>query len=272
MSNNHPNQAWTLITGASGGIGLAYSEELAKQKKSLILIARNEHKLNEISARLSQKYGVATRVISADLTRESAIEKVIEETGDLNVTTLINNAGKEESGNFLNLSTQDMLSSIALNCSAPMLLTHHFSKNMVNNGSGNILFVGSIVGFQGVPLIANYAATKSYLIAFAEGVASELKPKGVNVSIAAPGFTNTDLASEMEFDGTPIKPMEANYVAKYTLDRLGKKRIIIPGFINKFLFFSGKYLQPRKINTLAFGRVFKMVLRKKLRHEKTVEA
>lgn len=272
MTNNPQNLNWTLVTGASGGIGLAYVKELAKKRHSLILVARNENKLNEISAEIRKEYGVMTKVISADLTSQDGIDKVINETRDLNVSTLINNAGKEESGNFLNLSTQDMLSSIALNCSAPMLLTHHFSEKMVKNGSGNILFVGSIVGFQGVPLIANYAATKSYIIAFAEGVASELKPKGVNVSIAAPGFTNTDLASEMEFSGTPIKPMEANYVAKYTLSRMGKKRLIIPGFINKFLFFSGKYIQPRKINTLAFGRVFKLVLRKKMAPGKTAEA
>ena len=272
MTYTPQNLNWTLVTGASGGIGLAYVKELAKKQHSLILVARNESKLNEISEDINKEFGVQTKVISADLSTPKGIEKVIEETNGLNVSTLINNAGKEESGHFLNLSTKDMLSSIALNCSAPMLLTHHFSEKMVNNGGGHILFVASIVGFQGVPLIANYAGTKSYVIAFAEGVASELKSKGVNVSIAAPGFTDTNLASEMNFDETPIKPLKASFVAKYTLDRLGKKRIIIPGFINKFLFFSGKYLQPRKINTLAFGQVFSKVLKKKLSQEKIVEA
>lgn len=272
MTYTPQNLNWTLVTGASGGIGLAYVKELAKKQHALILVARNKEKLTEISDDLNKEYGIQTRIICADLTSPQGIEKVIEETNGLHITTLINNAGKEESGDFLQLSKQDMLSSIALNCSAPMLLTHHFSKNMVENGGGNILFVGSIVGFQGVPLIANYAATKSYLIAFAEGVASELKPMGVNVSIAAPGFTDTNLASEMEFEGTPIKPLQASFVAQYTLDRLGKKSIIIPGFLNKFLFYSGKYLQSRKINTLAFGRVFKMVLRKKMQSSKTQEA
>jgi len=272
MTHNTNETEWTLVTGASGGIGLAYVKELAKKKHALILVARNESKLDKISEEITKVYGVPTQVISADLSSVNGIEKIINETRGLNVTTLINNAGKEESGHFLNLSTQDMLSSIALNCSAPMLLTHHFSERMVKNGSGEILFVGSIVGFQGVPLIANYAATKSYLIAFAEGIASELKPKGVNVSIAAPGFTNTDLASEMDFSKTPITPLEASFVAKYTLDRLGKQRIIIPGFINKFLYFSGKFIQPRKMNTFAFGRVFNKVLQTKLNKEKAVEA
>ena len=270
MTHNqaHNRQSWALVTGASGGIGLAYCEELAKQQQAIILVARNENKLKEVSDQLRIQYDVPTKVIAADLSTPEGIEKVIQHTQGLNISTLINNAGKEESGNFLNLAPQDMLSSIALNCSAPLLLTHHFANEMAKQGTGNILFISSIVAFQGVPLIANYAGTKSYLLTFAEGLARELAPKGVKVSIAAPGFTNTNLAAEMDFSSTPIKPLDATYVARYTLERLGKKRIIIPGFINKVLYFLGKYLQPRAMNSLAFGRVFKMVLGKKLALEK----
>ena len=266
MTHNqaHHRQSWALVTGASSGIGLAYSEELAKQQQAVILVARNEAKLEEVSEKLRIQYDVPTKVITADLATPEGIKKVIQHTQGLNISTLINNAGKEESGNFLSLAPSDMLSSIALNCSAPLLLSHHFANKMAKRGTGNLLFVSSIVAFQGVPLIANYAATKSYLLTFAEGLARELAPKGVNISIAAPGFTNTNLAAQMDFSSTPIKPLEAAYVARYTLNKLGKKRIIIPGFINKVLYFLGKYLQPRAVNSLAFGRVFKMVLGKKL--------
>ena len=262
------SQSWALVTGASGGIGLAYSEELAKKGQPIILVARNEKKLEEVGQRLAIQYGVNTKIIAADLSTTEGIDRVLAETQGLTITTLINNAGKEESGNFLSLAPQDMLSSIALNCSAPLLLTHHFANKMAQNGGGNILFLSSIVAFQGVPLIANYAATKSYLLTFAEGLAMELKSKGVNISIAAPGFTNTNLAADMDFSSTPIKPLEAAYVARYTLERLGKKRIIIPGFINKVLYFLGKYLQPRAMNSRVFGRVFNMVLSKKMALEK----
>ncbi|WP_281558377.1 SDR family NAD(P)-dependent oxidoreductase [Thalassomonas sp. RHCl1] len=265
--NNKGNKSkhrWALITGASSGIGLAYAWELAQSKQSLILVARNRGKLHEISEELSKRYGIAVKVIAADLSTSQGVEHVINETEGMSVELLINNAGKEESGEFLKLNTADMLSSIALNCSAPMLLSHHFARKMAENGGGRILFLSSIVAFQGVPLISNYAATKAYLLTFAEGLAAEVQDKGVDIAIAAPGFTDTNLASDMNFDNTPIKPMEAMFVACYTLEKLGKQRIIIPGFINKFLFYSGKYLQTRRINTTAFGKVFKQVLSNKL--------
>lgn len=265
------SETWALVTGASGGIGLAYANELAQQKQPIILVARNEQKLLEASENLTSRYGVATKIIAADLSTSQGIDKVIEETANLTVDMLINNAGKEESGQFLTLDTDQMLSSIALNCSAPLLLSHHFANKMANNSGGNILFVSSIVAFQGVPLIANYAATKSYLLTFAEGIAAELGPQGVNVSIATPGFTKTDLVSDYNFNDTPFMPLEASFVARYTLKKLGKQRLIIPGFINKVLYYSGKFLQSRRINTAAFGRVFKLVLRDKLKVAKPVE-
>ena len=163
-----------------------------------------------------------------------------------------------------------MLSSIELNCAAPLILSHHFANRMVENGGGDILFLSSIVAFQGVPLIANYAATKSYSLILAEGLAAELKSSGVNISIAAPGFTSSNLSPHINFNGTPISPLSAEYVARYTLNKLGKKLIIIPGFINKYLFYVGKYIQPRKMNSFAFGRVFKMVLKDKLALKKVV--
>ena len=270
-NNATTSETWALVTGASGGIGLAYANELAQKGQAIILVARNETKLFAASEDLTARYGVATKIIAADLSTSQGINKVIDETKDLTVELLINNAGKEESGQFLTLNTDQMLSSIALNCSAPLLLSHHFANKMANNGGGNILFLASIVAFQGVPLIANYAATKSYLLTFAEGIAAELGSQGVNVSIATPGFTKTDLAPDYNFNDTPFKPLEASFVARYTLNKLGKQRIIIPGFINKFLYFSGKYLQTRRINTAAFGRVFKLVLRDKLKVTKSVE-
>jgi len=263
-SDNSSRDSWALVTGASGGIGLAYVEELAKKSKSVILVARNEQKLTELAVELSNKYGVMTKVIAADLSTIEGIKQVAEQTEDLQIDLLINNAGKEESGRFLELDPGEMASSIALNCQAPLLLTHHFGNKMANNGGGDILFLASIVAFQGVPYIANYAATKSYVLTLAEGVGFELKGKGVNVTVAAPGFTKSNLAPDYNFEGTPYKPLEASFVAEYTLKNLGKKSIVVPGGVNKVLYFLGKYLQPRTLNTRVFWRVFSKVLRDKL--------
>lgn len=263
-SDKNKSNSWSLVTGASGGIGLAYAVELAKKKRSIILVARNEKRLVELSQELSQQFGVETKTIAADLSSVEGVNQLISETEKLKVELLINNAGKEESGDFLTLPADEMISSIALNCSAPLLLAHHFANRMAEQGGGNILFISSIVAFQGVPLIANYAATKSYLLTFAEGIALELESKGVNISIAAPGFTKTNLAPHQNFENTPFKPLNAEFVASYTLKRLGKQRLIIPGFINKVLFYLGKYLQTRRKNSQVFGKVFRLVLRDKL--------
>jgi len=275
MRNSNTNQSaqtneWSLITGASSGIGLAFANQLASQKHSLILVARNRSRLTEIAQVLTQRHKIAIKIISADLSTSGGINKVLEETAALSVNLLLNNAGKEEAGEFLNLETTEMLNSIALNCSAPLLLSHHFAKKMAAQGNGNIIFLASIVAFQGIPLIANYAAIKSYILTFAEGMALELEPKGVNVSIVAAGFTRSNLAPSQNLDALPFKPMEAEFVAQYTLEKMGKKLIIIPGFINKFLFYSGKYLQSRRMNSKAFGKVFKLVTQDKLKSEKTV--
>ena len=268
-SNHIKSSGWALVTGSTMGIGFAYAEALAQQNKSLVLVARNEDKLVEMAQDLAQRYKVSTKVIAADLSTQAGMNKVISETKEISIDLLINNAGKEESGNFTDNSIDEMLSSISLNCSAPLVLSHHFSGLMGDNGGGSILFISSIVAFQGVPLIANYAATKSYLLVLAEGLASELKQKDIHISVTAPGFTRSNLSPQIKFSGTPFKPLDAEFVAQYTLDRLGRQLLIVPGFINKFLFYTGKYIQPRRLNSFAFGQVFKMVLKDKMNAQKT---
>jgi short-subunit dehydrogenase len=269
QKNELQNGAWALITGATSGIGLAYTKELAKQNKPVVLVARNEAKLKEVADELSNHFGVLTRYIVADLSNREGVDKVIRECESVHIDLLINNAGKEESGQFLKNDIDEMLSSIALNCSAPLILSHHFAVKMAASGRGNILFLSSIVAFQGVPLIANYAATKAYDLIFAEGIATELKQYGINVSVVAPGFTKSNLSPQINFTGTPLKPLRAEFVAACSLRKMGKQRLIIPGFINKFLFYSGKYLQPRRLNSFAFGQVFKLVLKSKFAILKT---
>jgi short-subunit dehydrogenase len=271
-TNSHNEQQWSLVTGATSGIGLAFAKELAKQNKPMVLVARNVEKLKEVSGELTLQHGVLTRYIAADLSTRDGVNTVINECKSVHIDLLINNAGKEESGQFLNNNVNEMLSSIALNCSAPLILTHYFASKMFDQGGGNILFLSSIVAFQGVPLIANYSATKAYDLIFAEGIASELKQHGINISIVAPGFTESNLSPKNNYKGTPFKPLQAEFVASYSLTKMGKQRLIIPGFINKFLFYSGKYIQPRRLNSFAFGQVFKMVLKSKLAFLKTEQA
>jgi short-subunit dehydrogenase len=272
QSSYFQSAKWALITGATSGIGLAYAKELAKQNKPVDLVARSETPLKEVSGELNNQYGALTRYIVADLSTREGANKVISECQSVHIDLLINNAGKEELGQFSENNIDEMLSLIALNCSAPLILSHHFSKKMFNNGGGNILFLSSIVAFQGVPLIANYVATKAYDLIFAEGISSELKQHGIAVSIVGPGFTESNLSPQINFKGTPLKLLQGEFLARYSLTKMNEKRLIIPGFINKFLFYSGKYFQPRRMNSFAFGLVFKLVLKSKFAALKTKQA
>ena len=96
---------------------------------------------------------------------------------------------RREERHFLDIPRERALTTLRLNCEGPLQLTHHFGQQMRARGRGGILFMSSIVAFQGVPLIANYAATKAYDLIFAEGVAAELSPHGIDVVVVAPGFT-----------------------------------------------------------------------------------
>ena len=255
---------WSLITGASSGIGKEYAALIAAQGVNIALVARSEKKLRAIEKELIAKYQVNVKVIVADLTSEVDIETLIEETHDLEIGLLVNNAGREDSNHFLKITTKEHLQTIDLNIKVPLLLTHHFGAKMVERKKGGIIYMSSIVAFQGVPYIANYAGTKAHNLIFSEGIAAEFKKHQVAVLTVTPSFTKTNLAQVYDFAGTPFKPLDPSFVARKAVKDLGRKKLSIPGFINAFLYWNGKFLFSRHMNTKAFGIVFRNVLRNTL--------
>jgi short-subunit dehydrogenase len=256
---------WALITGASKGIGLEFSRQIAAQGLNVVLVARSENSLKQLASSIESDYPVKARIVVADLTEVDGIARLLEATADLDIGLLVNNAGREDSGPFLQIPIDDAIKTIDLNIKVPLQLTQHFAAKMQVRGKGGILIMSSIVAFQGVPNIANYAASKAYDLVFAEGIAAELEPSNIDVLSVNPGFTKSDLSPDINFDGLPVKPMSADAVVKTALNDLGKSRVSVPGRVNKFLYYSGKYLQSRRINTAAFGHVFRRVLRNKLK-------
>lgn len=253
---------WALITGASSGIGRELALALAKSGLDVVIVARREEKLKELSVFINENWGVEVKIIVADLLKKNGIDLLIDGTSSLDIGLLVNNVGREDSGYFLDISLDDALNTLNLNCRVPLELTHHFAKKMKQRSHSGIVFMSSLVSYQGVPFVANYAGTKAFNLIFAESLAAEFKVFNIDVIVATPGFTDTELAKDWDFSGIPMKPLAAPYVAHCIISGLGKKRVVIPGVINKVLYFVGKFFQTRRLNTFSFGVVFKRVLRK----------
>lgn len=191
-----------LITGASAGLGASFAQELAKRQTDLVLVARSQDKLQQLAQDLQATYGIQVEVIPQDLTEPDAASKVFERINQKNITIdlLINNAGFGDYGVFSQSSRQKQLKMIQLNILALVDLTHHFLPQMQQRGSGSIINVSSISGFQPLPYLSIYSSTKAFIISFSEAIWAENQHTGVKILAACPGPTETNFFAAANFD------------------------------------------------------------------------
>ena len=244
-----------LITGASSGIGLELAKIHAKQKDNLILIARSENKLNELASQLREKHKVNVEILSLDLSLIDSPQKVFDFAKEKNITVdyLINNAGFGDFDFFAETNWNKQAQMIDLNIKSLTALTHLFLRPMMLRKSGKIMNVASTAAFLPCPMMAVYAATKHYVLAFSEALANELSDKGITVTALCPGATTSGFqdAAAMQDSGfmTNVKFATAESVAQYGYKSMMKgKRVAIPGFFNKLSAGSIR-LTPRKLVT-----------------------
>lgn len=182
-----------LITGASGGIGLALAKIHAKTGGDLVIIARSQDKLTQIKQEFETTYGITVTVIAKDLSQPNAAEFIFARTKQLNIQidTLINNAGFGGHGKFYqrNLSAEQEM--IQVNITALTDLTHFYLKGMVARKQGKILNVSSTASFMPGPLQAVYYATKAYVTSFSQAISEEVAEHNVTVTTLCPGTVNT---------------------------------------------------------------------------------
>jgi len=209
-----------LVTGASKGLGAAFADALAQRGMNLVLVARSTDKLNVLSRRLDSKYKIQSTVLSIDLANPNSPQTISEELErrGIQVDLLVNNAGFGLSGKFLSHDFKQKQAEVEVNIQALVALTHHFGKVMAVRGKGGIINVASNAGFQPVPYMATYAATKAFVLHFSEALSYELADYGVHVMAACPGPTATEF-----FAGTTTTMSEKNMdssgsVAQKTLD------------------------------------------------------
>jgi uncharacterized protein len=227
---------WAVITGASDGIGRELARECARLGLKVVLVARRKSVLNQFGAELNQQFRVETKSIAADLGQPEGVHMVVEETAGIECGLLIASAGFGTSGNFIEGELPEELNMIDVNCRSVAHLVHAFGNRFATQKRGGIILLSSLVGFQGVPRAANYAATKAYVQSLAEGIRHELKSHNVDVLASAPGPVNSGFAQRASMTmGMAQTPRE---VAVGTIRALGRTGTVRPGFLAKLLAWS----------------------------------
>ena len=186
---------WALVTGASAGFGELFAKMLAERGLNVVLLARRKDRLEALAAGIESEYGVQARVVAADLSAPDFLDSVIEQTRELEIGLLVNNAGFTNSGDFLDNDLDAEIRLVDVNCRAAMVLAHHFGRAMRERQRGGMIFSASIAGFSAIPFWANYSASKGYDLLLAEALHNELRRHGVDVLALCPGATHTEFAS-----------------------------------------------------------------------------
>jgi len=243
---------WALVTGASDGIGRAFALELAKEGISVAIAARRKEKLQAVETEIRNKYKVDVMVVPVDLSHSAGVEALYGAIGSLDIGIMIASAGFGTSGPFISSDLESELEMIDLNCRALAQLTYRFGQRFARRGYGGIVLMSSLVAFQGVPRAANYAATKAYVQTFAEGLQHELKSLGVDVLAVAPGPVNSGFGARADMNMSQAQTPEE--VASGALKALGKRNLVRPGFLAKFLEFSLS-MMPRSGRVRIMGKV-----------------
>ena len=227
---------YALVAGGSYGLGAAFAEAIARRGLNVVLLARQEDRLQATAVRLKQTYGVDVIAFAADVAHYQSVKQRL---GELNVDIglLVYDAAYAPIGPFKDVTEDQLARATEVNVRAPLLLTKLLSAPMIERGRGGIVLMSSLAGSQGSPNIAAYAATKSFNAILAEGLWKELGPHGVDVlacmagAILTPGYQAAESAKPAP--GT----LKAKDVAEQTLNALGKGPIIVPGRVNKLARF-----------------------------------
>jgi len=257
---NHWQGKWALVTGASAGIGVALARELAAGGANLILTARRRDRLAGLAGELSAKHDIRTLVCVADLAQPSGPQEIFAFTEGKNIAVdlLVNNAGFGAYGEFRKVKVDQFLQMVQVNVSAVVHLTHLYLPGMIARRSGDILILASTAAFQPVPYITTYAATKSFDLSFAEGLAEEVRQYGIRVCALCPGSTESEFLEVAGQRHHTRRPREtAEKVARVGLRGLAAgKSSVISGFTN-WLGAETVRFAPRKMVAHIAGGMFR---------------
>ncbi|MBA59399.1 MAG: hypothetical protein CMQ40_09545 [Gammaproteobacteria bacterium] len=250
-----------LITGSSSGIGEAFARLLAREGFDLVLTARREEKLLNLTKELT---GVRADVIAADLSHPEGIEKLLLTIDEkkLDINLAINNAGMMVEKPLHRLTNQEIDNILALNISAIVKITRHLIEKMARRGHGRILNVASVAAFHPFPGMDIYSATKAFVLSLSESLAENHRSQGIFVTALCPGITDTEMAEKNIIDSVPnFMIARPEQVAREGYDAvMGREVVRISGLANRLALGLAKH-QPRSLIRKLSGLATRFVSR-----------
>ncbi len=238
------NQTTVVITGASSGIGAELARGLARRGFPLLLVARRRDRLDELANEVGQENSVAVEVMPLDLSDAEARGKLASRLRTEPIAGLCNSAGFGTSGIFYSLPIERESQQVTLNALALMELTHAALPGMVERGAGAVMNIASIAGFQPIPYMAVYSASKAFVQTFSEAVHEELHGTGVSVTSLCPGPVPTEWAeiANAERFSIPAAQVSPRDVAEAAIGgMLAGRRTVVPGVVPKAVSTGGRY-------------------------------
>ena len=244
---NTKNNAYALITGATGGLGKAFVFALAKKGYDLILTGRSEEKLLALKEEILQEYAVQIHTISADLSNENARFVLMQEIEkkDLRISMLVNVAGADVQKAFTQYSQEKLIFQCRVNFETAVALCRFAIERKAERLE--IINISSVSGIYPMPYFAIYSATKGALTSFSVALREEMKGQNVSVTAILPGAmpTRADIKEQIKGQGLwgKLAAKSPEWVAEYSIKAVRKnKRKKIPGFWNKVMRVSTAWL------------------------------
>lgn len=260
---------FTLITGASSGIGLAYAEQLAAKGENIVVVSNQSERNEEVAQMLKDRYRVEALPLYADLSNANSAQEIFDwcKEQNIEVDTLISNAGILQFSMFMSCTPTLIDKIIALHCTTPTKLCRLFGEDMCKRGNGRILMMSSISAWIPYPTISLYGSTKAYMKSFAQSLWAEMRQHGVRVTTVYPGAVDTPLYSLDEkyrkwlrFCGLMMRPEKLARAGIKAMER--GRRAVTPGLFSKFAAFAVRILPAHTVLLIMKIPIVKRLLEK----------
>ena len=228
--NSPKSQGTALVTGASSGIGAVYAERLAARGFDLLLVARDQERLESAASKLRDAHGVKVEVLKADLTQKDEVLKLEQRLrSDSGISLLVNNAGVAVNGLLANADPEVLEQLIQLNVTTLTRLAAAAAAAFTSAGRGTIINIASVVALFPERFNATYSASKAYVLSLTQSLNTELEGTGVKVQAVLPGVTRTEIWARSGFDASGIPAemvMEAGEMVDAALSGLDQGELV----------------------------------------------